>query len=397
MVRGGLLLVFLGACAVSGDPVPSAGDAGPRADGQVIGRDGQTPVTEPATRCSASVPCVAGMFCSAAETCVPSGLCGSDVDCARMPGFACDMTTRTCKPGSACGAEEYASNRVVPNLLVVLDRSCSMNGRDDWDGDESKWQTALTALSNLSSAHDGDVRWGLITFPDPGGDRCSQEEVAVPLGDNQGAALRTLLGAATSFDHPQFPNGPCVTNIDAALMQAAAYPGLVDPAHPPYVLFVSDGAQQFCGNLFGADERSLATIQSMSTQGVATFVVGFGRGVDGATLRGFAQAGGRAPANAEGYYQANNPASLQAALDTIVQGVVSCDYAIDRAPADLARTFVFFDDARRVERDPAHQNGWDYDSNGQRVTLYGAACDELKRGAVHDVDIVFGCPEPVLE
>jgi hypothetical protein len=97
------------------------------------------------------------------------------------------------------------------------------------------------------------------------------------------------------------------------------------------------------------------------------------------------------------YYQADDAVGLAAAFDEIVRGVVSCEYRLDRAPDDLARVFVFLDDTTMVARDTAHGDGWDYDEATQTITFYGGPCDALRAGTARDVDIVFGCPEPVLE
>jgi hypothetical protein len=42
-------------------------------------------------------------------------------------------------------------------------------------------------------------------------------------------------------------------------------------------------------------------------------------------------------------------------------------------------------------------DGWDYDAGTNTVTLYGEPCEKLRRGEVSDIDIVFGCPGPVIE
>ena len=48
----------------------------------------------------------------------------------------------------------------------------------------------------------------------------------------------------------------------------------------------------------------------------------------------------------------------------------------------------------QVNRDGAHQQGWDYDAAKNQVVFYGMACDTLKAGGVAKLDIVYGCPNP---
>ena len=47
-----------------------------------------------------------------------------------------------------------------------------------------------------------------------------------------------------------------------------------------------------------------------------------------------------------------------------------------------------------MPRDPAHQNGWDYDPATNPETFYRSLCDTLKTGQVSDVGMVFGCNQP---
>lgn len=40
-------------------------------------------------------------------------------------------------------------------------------------------------------------------------------------------------------------------------------------------------------------------------------------------------------------------------------------------------------------------DGWSYDETANSVTLRGASCDQLQRGEVDRVNVVYGCPEPI--
>ena len=84
---------------------------------------------------------------------------------------------------------------------------------------------------------------------------------------------------------------------------------------------------------------------------------------------------------------------LGSALGAIAQRTLSCDFALSKKPPDAEKIFAFFDNERRIARDPKHVDGWDYDATKNRVTFFGTACDDLRLGRVADVDIVFGCPE----
>jgi hypothetical protein len=94
------------------------------------------------------------------------------------------------------------------------------------------------------------------------------------------------------------------------------------------------------------------------------------------------------------FFKAQNAASLQAALDKIGGVVASCTFQLSKKPSDLDKVFVYLDDAK-VQRDTAHGGGWDYDASSNSITFYGSECDKLKNNASADIDVVFGCDQPI--
>ena len=87
---------------------------------------------------------------------------------------------------------------------------------------------------------------------------------------------------------------------------------------------------------------------------------------------------------------------LDQAFQQIAELVISCEYTVDPAPADLDKTYVFFENTEAVPRDPTHANGWDYDPATMKLTLYGSYCGRIQDRSVDDVDVVFGCPDPTV-
>jgi hypothetical protein len=55
--------------------------------------------------------------------------------------------------------------------------------------------------------------------------------------------------------------------------------------------------------------------------------------------------------------------------------------------------WAFLDDVE-VERDTA--DGWVYDATANQVSFVGQSCTRIQEASVMDIDIVLGCPEPVL-
>lgn len=343
--------------------------------------------------CAVSDDCTGGNFCSAAGTCIPAGTCAAPADCDE--GETCDDATQTCVPGGGCGAEPFAIEAVVPNLFVSLDRSCSMNAKPA-ALPATKWKIAVDALVKMTTDFNGKIRWGLGLFPDTIAPNCEQGPAALPVADANETPLQTLLTNALVQSDPNFPNGPCVTNIDTAMEQASLEPAFADKSRPSYVLLITDGNQAGC-NAAGGDNGTTQIIQSLFANGVPTFVIGFGAGIDPNQMNIFADAGGvpNSDPNVR-YYKADDQASLDAALATIGGKVASCSFQLQGTPPDPSKLYVFFDGVG-VPRDPSHAGGWDYDPATNTITFYGQECQDLKDGKIGKVDVVFGCNQPPLQ
>lgn len=324
-----------------------------------------------------------------AGSCILEGTCLEDGDCS--DGTVCDTDANTCVPGGECGSQEATVEAVPPNLLVVLDRSCSMT---EAVANQTKWDIAVAALTTMTTTFAGDIRFGLNLFPDKTPDSCAQTEVPVPIGPGTEQAIQDLLAAALVNGDLYFPNGPCVTNIDTAMEQAAADLALQDPNRQSYVLLLTDGKQAGC-DAAGGDPGTTQIITDLWANQVGTFVLGFGNGIDADQMNAFADAGGVPNADPQQrYYQAEDQASLDAVLTTIATATLGCTFSLDETPPDASKIFVFFDNTESIARDATHMQGWDYDPATNQVTFYGDDCQQLKDGTVTDVDVVFGCNEP---
>ena len=311
-----------------------------------------------------------------------------------MSGLICSPDGGTCVPGSSCGSTAVNAGNVAPNIIIALDRSCSMTAKV---GTKTKWEIAVEAISLLTNTYKGKAQFGLLMFPDTVAPSCGQGAIPILIGPNNEMAIQLRLQAALDAGNLEYPKGPCVTNIDTGIQQAATDPGLSDPAHTGFVLLLTDGAQSAC-SLGGGNNGTELAIHNLRTQkGVDTFVIGFDNsgGIDIPSLTRFADAGGQlAPTAADGgflFFNAQDQVSLQAALDVIGGRTLTCDYALTQIPPDPSKLFVFFDRVQ-VLKDPSHLNGWDYDSARNQVKFYGAACAKLKAGQVAKLDIVYGCP-----
>ncbi len=332
--------------------------------------------------------CIGADFCSANGNCIPDGTCALDDDC--LAGMVCD-TTRTCVPGGNCGATEVTIEPIPPNMLIVLDRSCSMTSSV---AGVPKWTSAVSAVNQLTTNFNGDIRWGLTLFPDTTTPNCPQSAIPIPVAPGTETMIQTLMTASLATNDVNYPDGPCVTNIDSAMAQAATETALDDPARKSFVMLITDGMQAGC-SVDGGDNGTEQIISNLNTmRDVKTFVVGFGGATDQAQMDMFAVNGGTALPQSPRYYQADNAAELEMALGTIADLVIGCDFVLTNPPANLQELFAFFNNLIAVPRDPTHMNGWDYDPATMTLTFYGSYCAQLSSGQVTDVDIVYGCAGP---
>ena len=320
----------------------------------------------------------------------PAPACATDADCG--PGKRCDAGA--CVDNN-CGGESLDLTYQPPNLLLVVDRSCSMRQPPSNATTDTKWMIAVAAIKHVINVYATEIRWGLTLFPDISADSCTQQDFAFPLADGNGPGIKTLLNKALVATDPLYPAFPCVTNIDTGLTQAATDPALSDPARESYLMLVTDGAQSSGCTSGGGDAGSEAAVADLFTnRGIKTFVVGFGGAVDAVQLDKLAIAGGAPQSGTTKYIRADTAGELDAAFQSIASQVVGCSYLVDPAPEDVNQVYVWFEQTESVPRDTSHMMGWDYDPATQLLTVYGMYCDRLKAHSVTKVDVIFGCPSP---
>lgn len=312
--------------------------------------------------------------------------CASDAECGS--GGVCNPATKVC----ACGGTAIAAEIVPANMLIVLDRSCSMKNKV---GAQSKWSIAVSAIGKLVTKSAGKVRFGLELFPDTTGASCAQDKVAVPVASGTEGQISKMLTDALVTSNALYPNGPCVTNIDTGILGAKNEGSLRASGRESFVLLVTDGAQSSDCTGGGGDKGTTKAIADMHAEGIDTFVVGFGAEVDAAQLAIFAQAGGQARVGAaKAYYDAADEPSLDAALTAITKKTMGCTMKLGAPPpnGDPSLLYVFLDASPApLARDATHATGWDYDAASQSVTFYGDRCDALRAGTIQKASVMVGC------
>lgn len=353
--------------------------------------------------CGSAVQCGTGQICApATNTCVVKLACATHADCGKAAHCGPDGQCLSSKTGSPCGTTDnclpretciggfcgcegksYQAQNVPPNVLIVLDRSSSMN--DSISGG-TKWAIAKKAIADLLTAQAGKIRFGFALYPGTNescssGSDCGPGKVFVDPGDATAAQINTKMGEARtcSFGTP----------TAEMLTELLTYQGLKDTAHPNYILLITDG-KSTC-----KDPVPVVTSLRGLVPEVKTFAVGFGSSVDANELNNVAQKGGTAIAGGPPYYYvASDAASLAAAFSTIAGQVLTCVYTLSEKPTDLSQLYVY-QSKQPITRDTTHANGWDYDPGTNQITFYGSACQALQSGKVSDLVIVYGCPLPL--
>jgi hypothetical protein len=320
----------------------------------------------------------------------------------------------TSTPDANCGAKSKSATKLPPDVLIVLDRSNSMNN-DVNDkmctpdggigvggagtagcGKTSKWAAVVPALTQVIADTENDVNWGLKFFPTANNECVVGPTVAVGIAPKNAAAIAAGIAGATNTSGSAMGfNG---TPTSSAIMGATEYMQTLTDMNPKFILLATDGAPT-CGTA-GADSAAgaITAVQQAATASYKTFVVGIatkGGDADG-TLSGMANAGGLPRAGTPSYYPVANTADLASAIRTLIGVAATCTFKVGPTPTedgttDLRRINVF-GDSEEIPRDETHTDGYDYtDATMQSVQVYGPRCDKIMKGTIRDVTVTFRC------
>lgn len=356
----------------------------------------ETDTLDGADPCTLDDDCPDGEVClPGSAECGPPGSCVIDNDC--PDGQICD--DGTCMIGGDCGGFVFMIEAVPPNLLIMLDRSGSMES-DVPNTNLNRWEVAKLAIEQVTTSFDDKIRFGLATYSACVGNGCSAGTVVVPIADLAAAAINGFLATtvgAGSGDGQNVNNdglieylcdsGDPETSTGKSLAAQLGNPALQDPERDNSILLITDGAESGECIDDGVDGTTAAMNLFGQTIPVKTFAVGFG-GANLDEINNIAAAGGTQMG-----YVADMAEDLELALDQIANAVATCTFELDQLPPDAAEIFVFFDkDPAGVPNEP--NDGWTYDPMTNTVTFHGAACEAIKSGTIVDIDIVYGCNEP---
>jgi hypothetical protein len=278
---------------------------------------------------------------------------------------------------------------VTPSVELVLDRSGSMSMNDITPTRYDALHTALTGPNGAVTTTQGSVYYGCAQF--------SGDETCPPVNlDKPTYAVDRALNNAAAIDALITANGPGGSTPTADWITAvtADFAAKPPPAGSvPIILLATDGDPNSCGG--GADNgASVAATKAAYTAGIKTFIVGLA-GLNLQFLQDIANAGTGKPTgqnpmcgNCSPYYTANDPASLAAAFNSIIGGVLSCDLTLSGMvdPSQANQGIVTLNGMMLV-----YGTDWTLDPNGMVIHLSTAACNMLKNSTSPTVDAQFPC------
>jgi hypothetical protein len=225
-----------------------------------------------------------------------------------------------------CVNVNVTASGVPPNVLIVLDRSSSMN---EMITGGTKWNVGRTGIINLLNTFTGQVRFGLALYPGQNLVCESATSCTVP-GERGNVFVDPGPSTVAQITDQLSAPAPAVTTCSQGtpttetLANLTGYAGLEDTARSNYILLVTDGQHSCDDN----PENSAAALLAQSPS-IRTFVVGFGSGVDPGELNAIATSGGTTRVGGPPhYYVANDPTALATAFNAIVGSVISCDLTL---------------------------------------------------------------------
>ena len=261
--------------------------------------------------------------------------------------------------------------------------------------DPTKWQQVIPALTEVITATDGIMSWGLKSFPEDGPE-CGVSTVTSRIDVAIAAANATTVNTAIAALTPDGNGTPTAAAVDVG----RGYLETITDANPKYLLLVTDGIPTCAGTTLGSAEGRTAALQAVTqaaAAGMHTFVIGLVTTATAPTdtLNKLAVAGGEPRLNANPlatrFHQALTRDALLAALRTIAGSIVSCSFPLASAPPAPGNISVTLG-INPIPHDPSSSNGWNYASRSNtEVRVYGSWCDTIRASGANHVQIAFGC------
>lgn len=296
---------------------------------------------------------------------------------------------------ATCGVQSYARETKPAMVLLVLDRSQSMEDKPS-GGTIPKWDMTIPPLKSVVTATNTAIDWGLKLYPELDSTAsCAPESIVplihVPVAANNASVVVAKMEAATPLGDGT-PTGDAIQFATAHLDELS-----LTNDNPKFILLATDGDPS-CPS---SDALGYATsaISAALAKGYPTFVIGVDttKASSISRLNAMATAGGKPrvvsdPETEPLFYLASTQTELESALGAITTSVASCVFDLNPPPPVPENIAVDFNGVR-ADRDPAKANGWDYTrADFTQLEVYGEWCTRIQTEAQNQVQIRYGCP-----
>ncbi len=343
--------------------------------------------------------------------------------------------------GMVCNAKDVAFEKVIPTVMILVDRSSSMFDFP-YGTEQSRWEPMRQAVLTLE-AFTEDVAFSFVTYTAIGGEaQCpTYENMAMVPTIGNFEEIKGALKDAMTARPPAKGETPTGEAIAAAVDTLAAVPS----DGPKYLLVITDGEPDTCSvrDPQCGQDWSIASAQAAYEQGILTYVVGISEDVKDNFLNDLAHAGQGLPVpeppfetlvecsgalldintqagnpgfdyerfaetamgtydpaatyQGELFFKPDNLETFQTQLATIIAGVRTCafemDTAVRREAADRGAVGLELTDGSVQLLD--YGVGWDLNATDDSIVeIIGEACDMIQNrdaDLVQSVKIEFPC------
>lgn len=300
-----------------------------------------------------------------------------------------------------CGDTTITPNRVPVDVLLVLDRSSSMEYSITGDcycalsntsqgslcqpvpaNCSTRWSAVVPAVDQTIAANPS-LNWGLELFSAPDAPSCSVSlNPQVPLAANGGATIQALLPTLKLALY---------TPTTTAINNANLYLQSVKDGNDKVILLATDGEPNCKNGGVNADDDTAAAVAaatSAARNGFPVYVIGIGPSQALSNLQQIAVAGGTTD-----FYRADSPQALATSLAAISKIVAStCEFQTPKVPPDATLVYVYVDKQLITKDVNPTDDGWMFGATTSNIVLTGSYCTNLLAGTPSTVQIIFGCP-----
>jgi hypothetical protein len=386
--------------------------------------DPEVPVESPCSRgeiaacgnaCASSVDCPSGLYCQSkmckAECSIPTvvqdcgggmlctsdGKCEDDPDAVILDGGVlaegeAGITEVDADNGSVCGSVSLESQPVIPNVILIIDQSSSM---DEKFGTSTRWQSlrdSLLAENGLIKELQNVVRFGATFYS------AKSDNATCPMLTEVNIALGNYDAIKAGFPAKTIAETPTGDAIDAVLAKLPKGTEL-DPTAaqgPTIFILATDGEPDRCEQLNpqNGQQEAIDAVKRAYGMNIRTYVIAVANEVGQKHLNDLANAGvGNTTATQAPSYRANDDKGLRDALSAIVAGEVNCDVPLKGTVTGNVCSGTIRIAGKDVPcNDP---NGFELVSSST-LRMKGTACDAIKKGQTLTARFPCGDAIPLL-